>query len=66
MICKFCSVEIVDEGDKYIVKPYLENPNDPSSEMLIDYAHLDCYLRAILNLLEIPINSRLEWWINNP
>lgn len=66
MICKYCREEIVDEGESYIVRPKLEDARDLSSEVIFEYAHLDCYIKGVLSFMSVPIEGKLKWWAENP
>lgn len=66
MDCKYCPKEIADEFESHVVRPKLEDPRDPSSETIYDYAHLDCYIRNMLEFMSMPIEGKLKWWAENP
>jgi len=67
MECKYCHKQIVDEFESHIVRPFLKDARDPSSETLVEYAHLDCYIKTMLEFIGYPTEDRkLKWWIENP
>ena len=66
MDCKYCSEKIVDEFESHIVRPKPEDPRDPSSEIIYEYAHLSCYIKNMLEFMDVPIEGKLKWWVENP
>lgn len=66
MKCKYCEKQIVDEWEAHIIRPKLLDARDPSSEVVVEYAHLDCYIKSMLDFLNIPLEEKLKWWAENP